>query len=770
MNYSSIGKNTPRIDAIAKVTGMAQFTADLHFPRELFVRLVRSTQGHANIVNIDIEKARQSPGVRGIITGEDCDITIGTCIMDQPPLAKGKVRFVGEPIVAVVADCKENALLAEQLIHIEYDPLPVILETEDAMKQNAPLIHETINTIPGFQPHPQTNIFHHYKIRKGDVEKTFATAQHIVKGDVHWPHLAHCQLEPHAAIARWNQDNTVEIYSTAQSPYDVRKFVVKAFQLPMQNVSATTYCLGGGFGGKSDVTIEPLAVWIAKHFKGEYIRIQLEREEMFYGTVLGRGLDGYYEVAFDDQGNIQAMKVDYRLNAGAYASYAIAIVQPGGITVTGSYYVPNLQVDAYGVYTNKPPIGAFRAYGHPESVLIAENAMDKIAAKLQLDPFEVRRKNLIQVGQKNSIGQTVHKDDGNIVQCMDIVVQDIQQYNKPILTGCVRGIGLSNLLKAPGMPCNGFSSAIVRFNEDATVHVSISAIDMGQGLLTAITQIAAEALQIDINRIKINTMVDTRYTPYEWQTVGSRSTWMVGNAVYKAAMAAIEKIKENASFALGHPPQELIYDGTQVYYQYDHTKTIPLEKLTLGYTFPNGRTVGSPPMGTGSYVPETEYADLETGQGDCATQWTYGCQGIVADIDTSSGQIHIRLISSALDIGKVINPILAKSQVQGAAIMGLGGAIMEGIVYDKNGTIRNTEFTDYKIPTPEDAIPIDFQTHFLETPDQTMVYGAKCLAEHPIIGIAPAILSAVQNATGCQWNTLPLQPSTIRAKILEKEK
>lgn len=807
MPYKSIGKNLARVDAVAKVTGLAKFTADLRFPRELFIRIVRSTEAHAWIKKIETSKALAIPGVRGIITGDQCQATIGVCIRDQPPLARNKVRFVGEPVSAVVAETKEIALQACREVKITYEPLPVLLESKSAMAPGAVLIHDKFDTIPGFCPEPGTNIFHHYQIRQGDPEIAMRSCPHRLQKDIHWPHLAHCQMEPHVTIARFSLDDSIEIYTSAQSPFDVRHFISEAFHIPMRKIQATTYFLGGGFGGKSDVTIEPLVVLIAKHFPGEYVRLQLDREEMFDGTVVGRGLDGEFDVAFDDGGIIHGLKVKYILNSGGYASYAINIVQPGGIVTSGPYLIPNIEISAYGVYTNRPPLGAYRAYGHPEAALLAEKMIEEIANYLHIDPIEIRRRNLLRPGCINSIGQTIQYDDGNIEACLQLVAKDLEEYRHcddstkiiknsnsiattiqnfdstqdckivPVVADknlgyginrtnfLARGIGIGNLLKAPGMPANGFSTAIIRFNEDATVNVMISATDMGQGLLTAITQIASEALMIPVDRIEVTSFPDTRYTPYEWQTVASRSTWMVGNAVYKAAQDAISKIRMNAAVAFGQSPDDMIYDGQNVYYRFDQNQGIPIHKLMLGYSFPNGRTVGMPPLGYGAYMPEMEYASAQ-GQGNLAAQWTFGCQGVVLDVDVTSGVIYIRMVTSALDVGKVINPTMARSQVEGAVVMGIGGAIMEYIQYDERGKIRNKEFTDYKIPTPEDVASLKMVTHFIETPDNASIYGAKCLGEHPIIGIAPAILAGVHDAIGLDFDTLPLSAELVRAKIL----
>ena len=766
MNYRSIGKNIPRVDAIGKVTGITNFTGDLRFPRELFARIVRSSEPHAVIANIDSREALAIPGIKGVITGEGSTEIVGICIKDQPPIARGKVRFVGEPVAVVVAETKEIALEGSRKVKVDYRPLPAVFECDEAMAADAPLIHDTPVVLNGFVPVPGTNIYHHYKIRQGDVSKAFAQAKFTATGKMHWPHLAHCQLEPHVTIARWLFKDQVEIYTSAQSPFDVRHFIGETFGLPLKNINVTTYCVGGGFGGKSDVTTEPLAVFVAKHFPGEYVRVQLDREEMFNGTVVGRGLDSEFHVAFDGNGIIQGLQVKYMLNSGGYASYAINIVQPGGIVTSGTYYVPNLEIDAYGVYTNRPLLGAYRAYGHPEAALISEKVIDLIAQRIDLDPIIVRRRNLIRTGQQNSVGQIVRDDYGNLPACMDLVERDLTSYRnqQPEDGSLVRGIGLANLLKAPGMPTNGFSTAIVKFNEDSTATILISGIDMGQGLLTTITQIAAEALQMAVEAIEVIATPATRYTPYDWQTVASRSTWMIGNAVYKAAQQAIEQIKGNAAIGLGLPVADLVYDGQRVYSSSNPDLSIPLAGLMLGYTFTNGRTCGSPPLGYGAYMPEMEYANAD-GQGDVAAQWTFGCQGVVLDLDSATGEIFIRLVASALDIGKVINPTLARGQVEGAVVMGIGGAIMESILYDKRGNIRNPEFTDYKIPTPEDVTDIEFRTHFVETADHTMVYGAKCLGEHPIIAIAPAILSAVLDATGLEFDRLPLTAETVRAKI-----
>ncbi|WP_322507205.1 xanthine dehydrogenase family protein molybdopterin-binding subunit, partial [Anaerolinea sp.] len=363
-----IGAPQPRIDAFEKVTGQADFVADLNLGRMLHARVVRSTQGHARLRRVDATRARAVPGVRAVITGEQCPKRIGFAINDHTVIACRKVRYVGEPVAVVVAVSEEIADQAARLVEVEYEPLPVIVHPRDAIAPGAPLIHEDLEEYahdPVVHPQPRTNIAHRYRLWRGNVEQVFREAHLVVENEYWIPWIAHVQMEPHGAIAQYDGER-LTIYTSSQSPFYVRETVAYLLDMPSSNVRVQVPYVGGGFGGKSDVTIEPLLALVAYHVPGLPIRLILTREEMFFGTVNGRGCWGRMKTAVDRDGKLLAHQSELYFGSGGYADYSIWISQGGGHNATGPYYIPNLDLRSHAVYTNTPPTGAYRGYGHPE--------------------------------------------------------------------------------------------------------------------------------------------------------------------------------------------------------------------------------------------------------------------------------------------------------------------------------------------------------------------------------------------------------------------
>ena len=338
MTKKSIGTSPPRKDAIEKVTGQGIFVADLKLPGMLHIAVVRSTEPHAVIERIDTAEALNMPGVVTVVTGENCTLKVGHCIVDQPPMATGKVRYVGEPVAAVVAETKEQAVLAADKVQVSYLALPAVLKARDALKDGAPIIHEDLasyHSLPGFNKVPGTNVFHHYKLRKGDVAEGFEKADLIVENEFTFPHSCHGALEPHGAIALFDPEGKLTVWASSQSPFTVRNFLGAMFGIPLHQVRVIVPYLGGGFGCKSDTTIEPLVAWIARHAVGRPVRLILSREEVFCGSVIGRGFSTISRIGFDREGNITAAEVDIACSSGAYGENSINIVVGGGHNATG---------------------------------------------------------------------------------------------------------------------------------------------------------------------------------------------------------------------------------------------------------------------------------------------------------------------------------------------------------------------------------------------------------------------------------------------------
>lgn len=748
MARSAVGKAIPKKDAIEKVTGQAQFTGDLTVARMLHAAVLRSPHAHARIRRVETAAARSCPGVRAVVTGAECNFFVGVIINDQTPLAIGTVRFAGEPVAAVIAETGDAARAARELIAVEYELLPAVTDVYAALEPTAPKLHDQF----------PNNIFHHYQLRKGDTAKGFAASDLIVENEFSYPHVSHCQLETHGAIARWNREGSLEVWASCQSPFFLREVLATMFALKVTDVRVKIPYLGGGFGGKSDVTIEPLVAAIARAVPGEAVRLVLSREEAFVGSLLGRGMRGKIKTGVTKDGAILAVEIEMHFNAGAYAGYCLPIVEGGGQNAAGPYTIPHLKTDAYGVYTNTPFVGAFRGYGHPEGAWMTERQLDIIAAKLKLDPVHLRLRNCWQTGDTNQLGQTVKHEAGQLAKCIRKTTARLGwgKRNVTVNGDTIRAKGIACFMKSPVMTTNAASAAIVKFAVDGTVNLSVGTTDIGQGSITALSQICAEALGLPVEHIQMARHTDTQYNPYEWQTVASRGVWSVGNAIVLASRDAIEKLKRNAGFALKVPAARLEYRSGTVFVKGKPAKKIALKAICHGVLHPDGHGEGGPVVGYGCFVPTIYHRDPTTGQGNCVGEWTGGCQGIELEIDRRTGEVTVLKLVTTVDPGTVINPQLARGQVVGAVVQGLGQALHEGIVYSAAGKLRNDHFTDYKIPTPEEVAATEFTVHFIETPEADGPYGGRSLGEHAIVAIPALVGNAIRNGTGLDFFDLPL--------------
>lgn len=766
-----IGKSYPRVDGYEKVTGQAKFVDDMNLGRVLHARVVRSTQAHARIIRLDIQNVRQLPGVRAVITGDHCPKRIGHALADQYPLARDKVRYWGEPVAVIVADSLNIADAATELVNIEYDPLPVVLHPRQAVHPDAPLIHEEL---PNYYHDPLihsiegTNIAHHYRLIRGNVEKAYSEAHLIVENEYWVPWIAHVQIEPHGCVAQWDGE-MLSIWTSSQSPFFVRDIIAHMLDISPSRVRVHVPYVGGGFGGKSDVTIEPLLAIVAHAIPGTPIQLTLTREEMFFGTLVGRGVWGKVKHAVDTQGKLLAEEAELYYGSGGYADYSVWISQGGGHNSTGPYYIPNLNLNSYCVYTNTPPTGAYRGYGHPEVHWMVERQMDQIAHQLGIDPVEFRQKNLLGPGMVNSLGQVMKDYFGQPNLCLKTVQDTLGKDRVPTQAGRVRGQGIACFMKSPVMRSNAQSGAILRFNEDGSVTLFTGAIEIGQGVSTILTQIAAQTLAMPPEMVHCSTEVDTQYSPYEWQTVASHTTWAVGNAVHLAALDALNQIKASAAIIFGIPEIELETDNARVFPRGQEKLAISYAQIGVGYRRSDGTAVNPPVVGRGSFVPlGLTHPDPNTGQGNLAASWTFGCQGVDLEVDPESGQISVLRLISALDAGRIINPETARGQVEGAMVMALGASLLEKLHFDPSGKILNDNLVDYRIPLSVDTPAME--VYFLETLDASGPYGARGIGEHGIVAIPPAIANALSQALEVDFHEIPITPEMVLEAFASQKK
>lgn len=768
MNF--VGKSVKRVDGIKKVTGTLKYVDDLKMSQMLYVAVKRSPYAHANIVKIDIEKAKALKGVKEIITGDLFTKRGGLYLEDKNFLAVGKVRYRGEAVVAVAAISEAIAQEALVLIDIEYEEIPAVTNAKEGMKPGAPLVHPDLGDYhwaPVFFPVPGTNISNHYTLRKGDAPKAFETADYVVENTFYVPHVQHVPIETHTAIAQMDVDGYLTIWASCQSPYAVRQALSAAFDIPLNKLRVLSPAVGGGFGSKAGTTLEGILVPLAMRFPGKPIKLTYSREDEFENAYVRQGLHATIKTAVNKEGKIIGVQNEFIWDGGAYTEYGVNIAKAAGYASAGPYDIDNVWTDSYCVYTNHPVGGPYRGFGMCEIHFGIEQNLDMIAEKLGIDAVEIRRINGMKPGGVTGTGEVV--DQSGLMECLNVVVKDINFFEKSYSDSKtkVRGKGIACGWKAPSMPNNAASSAVIKLNEDGTAHLLVSAQDIGQGSDTVMTQIAAEVLSISPDKITIKTG-DTDHTPYEWQTVASRITYSAGRAVYEAANDALEQLIEMAQIKLGIYKRDLeLKDGFVVSKIYPDRK-VAISELALGLNFEDGSAIHGPVIGRGSFIPPNiRNADKKTGLGDHPVAfWTYGVQGVEVEVDLETGQTKVLKVASCFDVGRVMNPQLLEGQIEGAIVQGMGTALFEELML-KDGKVLNPSFVDYKIPTSDDMPEMIIK--FVENPEETGPFGARGVAEPAMVPSAPAIANAIYNATGIRLNTMPLTAERVLNAIKAKE-
>lgn len=773
MDLNYIGKGIERLDGIEKVTGEAEYVHDMKLKGMIYGKMKTSPYAHALIKSIDVSKAKALPGVKAVLTGEEASQKLGIYMVDRPILAVGKVRYFGEAVAAVAAIDLDTAEKAVELIEIEYEELPVVQEVEEAIKPGATLVHENLGTYKWienvFNPEPGTNIANHFKLRKGNIEKGFEEADLIVENTFSQPQVLHIPLETHNVIAKWGSGDKIKVWSSAQSPFAVRDLMSVALGVPKQDIEVNVPYVGGGFGGKAGIHLEALVALLSKEAGGKPVKLAPTREEEISTLPCRQGLVARVKTGVKKDGKIVAEEIEYLWDAGAYADYGVNIGRAAGYSAAGPYEIENVKVDSYTIYTNHIFGTAYRGFGHAEFFWAIERQRELVAKALNIDSFEFRMKNLLKDGSKTITGEIVTKNTGDVLKCLSLVAESIgwnktkteEEKAKEKITGKYRGKGIAVLHKAPAMPTSSASSAIIQMNEDGSIRFNVGGIDFGQGTYTVLAQIIAERIHIPIEKVHVVADTNTDSAPYDWQTVASRMTVLAGNAVIEACNDLEEQIFELASEILHAAKHELALGEECVYVKQHPESKIYYNKMAVGYSYPNGNSIGGPLIGRGKSIAQgLSNLDKETGQGRPALDWTFGAHGIEIQVDKNTGDLEILKIASAFDVGNVMNEMLLKGQVVGGIIQGIGTAISEGLIYNEKGRLLTRNFVDYKIPTMQD-LPKCIELHFVETPQLDGPYGARGCAEHPMISITAAIGNAIANATETEIFELPFSADKL---------
>jgi CO/xanthine dehydrogenase Mo-binding subunit len=771
--YACIGRGVPRKDGVEKVTGAALFTHDMTVQGMLFAKTVDSPHASARIVRIDTSEAERLPGVRAVLTGRELDYKVGLYMVDKDILARQLVRYQGEPVAAVAADSEIVAEEACRRIRVEYEVMKPVLDPIEALRPDAPLVHPDLGSYSYmrgvFFPRPGTNIPHLQKIRKGDVAEGFRKADLVVENSFANPPVQHVALETHVSIAQALPGNKAVIWSSAQSPYTVRSLFSRCFGIPLENVRVRVPYVGGGFGGKAGIHLEPLCFVLSRKAGGRPVKLAMTREQEFNTIPSRQGLVSRLRTGVTSEGKLTALEASFYWDAGAYADYGVNIGRAAGYSGAGPYELPACAIDSYVVYTNKVFGTAYRGFGHLEVLWGIERNMDIIARQLHMDPVEFRLKNVLRPGATTITGEKIRDYYGKVDRCLEAVAREIgwkgprseAERARDCPGGKARGKGVALLHKAPAMPTFTSCAVVLKFNENGSVDLLTSLVDFGQGTYTALAQIAAEELKIPVEKVNVPWESDTSCTPYDWQTVASKGSFMSGNATILAAADCISQIKQTAAKVLRCPPEELECRDERVFLRHDPEAFLTYRQVVTGYTYPNGNSIGGPVIGKGTYIAQgLTDLDPETGQGLPALDWTYGAHAVELEVDIETGEVELLKVCSAFDAGKVLNIDLVKSQIVGGVVQGLGSAMTEEFRFDREGHLLNPSLVDYKVFSSKD-IPREMTQTLIETAQVDGPYGARGVAEHPMISVPSAVGNALQDALGIDFFRLPLSSERI---------
>jgi CO/xanthine dehydrogenase Mo-binding subunit/aerobic-type carbon monoxide dehydrogenase small subunit (CoxS/CutS family) len=742
-----VGHSVKRTDALEKVTGRARYLSDMEMAGMAHGRLLRSPYPHARIARIDVTRARALSGVYAVLTGADltwCQPYFGPALRDRPVLAIDVVRYEGEPVVAVAAVDEATAAEALDLVEVDYEDLPPVMTIEDALAAGAPLVHTGeplaghFSDLASLRARPGTNICHQFDYRRGEPEAAFAEADLVLDDTYTFPRVQHYSMEPHGAIAEWDAEGGLTVWSSTQNPFSVRAELAKLFDLPASRIRIAVPLLGGGFGGKTYAKLEPVAAALARVARRP-VKLQASVEDAFR-TVRRCSARVRVRLGFHRDGRLLALSCDADFDVGAYADIAPRVIQKGTYTASGPYRVANLLLHSNAVYTNTTPGGAFRGFGVPQLVWAVESMMDVAAERLDRDPVDLRRQNLLAHGEEYAPGDT--PVDGKLEESLDRVAAAIR-WQAGAAAG--RAKGVAAMMKASVAP--SVSEAIVRLHADASASVLVSTVEMGQGARTVLAQIAAEVLAIPLPRVSV-VPPDTSITPYDQTTSSSRSTTMVGRAVQEASEDVIGQLVRIAAERFGTAPRGLrAEDGAIV----GGAGRAPYPEL-LDHHF---GMRGGELIGRGVVAPGRTRSPL----GGSTPFWEVAMGGAEISVDEETGAISVEAYTSVSDVGRCINPQQCEAQDEGAVMQGIGHTLLEEMVYE-GGTLLNANLVSYRVPRAED-VPPRLESLFVENGDGAGPFGAKGVGEGSLIPVSPAIANALARLTGVRLHELPLTPERV---------
>ena len=740
VEYNVVGKRHIRPDGVDKVTGRAQYGADIQLVGLLQGKVLRSPHAHARIKSIDTTVAEAYPGVHAVVTAQDLPFAALTReelggdyqrlkFTNNHVLAADKVLFKGHPVVAVAADSQHVAEEALKLIQVEYEVLPPVMTVREAMEPDAPLLHEDMFTsVLGELSEKHSNIASHMAFEAGDLEQGFAQADLVVEQEYETASVHQGYIEPHNSTAFWNTDGQLNIWCSTQGPFVVRTNVADILRHPVSRVKVTPMEIGGGFGGKITAYLDPIAALLSKK-SGRPVKLLMSRTEVFEASGPAPGTWMKVKLGVSNDGKITAADINLAFEAGAYPG---SPVMQGAACALACYDVPNARINGYDVVVNKPKTAAYRAPGSPQAAFAVESVIDEVCEQLGLDPVEFRLRNASKEGVRRVEGPVFRRI--GLVECLE-AARNHEHYKTP-LEGENRGRGL-----AAGFWFNrGFASSVnITVNPDGTVNLIEGSVDIG-GSRASIAQQAAETLGIAYEDVK-PTVVDTDSIGYTMVTGGSRTTFATGWAAIEAAEDVKSQMAERAAKIWDTPVEDVEYtDGVLSH------KSDPELRMTF-------KELARQLLGTGGGITGASNVD-PAGEGN-----GFGVHIVDLEVDPDTGKVTILRYTAVQDAGKAVHPSYVEGQMQGGVVQGIGWALNEEYFFNDQGQMMNSSFLDYRMPTALDLPMID--TVIVEVANPGHPYGVRGVGEVPIVPPLAAIGSAISHAIGSRMNKLPATPGAI---------
>ena len=765
---TAIGQSVHRKESWDKVTGHAKYTDDLSVTGLLDARLLTSTCAHGRILRVDVRDAWKVDGVRAVITGNDVNKLFGILLQDRPALATDMVRYAGEPVAMVVAQDKPAAEMALRRIHVEYEPLPVLLRPSESLAPGAPLIHAQPNGYkklkPDIYPEIGTNIASRYRMRKGDASAALAGSDVTVRQRFYLPPSDHLAMEVRSVRAEVSADGSVSITTSSQAPYSVRTQLSEAFNIPAGQIRVHVPFVGGGFGGKAAVMPEILAYIATNSVGGAAVRLTMPREQDMASAPCRIGMEADIHLGATKDGFLQAAELTYWLDCGAYTDISPNMSKAAAVDCTGPYNIENLSCDALCVYTNHTYTTSYRSFAHESYTFCIERALDMIAHKCGIDPLNLRYKNAIRPGNLTpSQVECTAGLVGDLPKCIEKLKPLSNWQGGGVVTvkpNIVRAMGTACLWKTENPPTDAISGALITFNPDGSLNLNTGVVEIGAAGQTHLAQMLAEKLKIDTEQVHVVLQVDTRVCPEHWKTVASMTEYMAGHAVVRAADDLLAQLRSNGAQALGCEESEIEVAHGRVWRRRNPEIFIMFKDIVNGYKSLEGESIGEPVLGRGGYMLKgLTLLNSETGEGKPGPGWAVGAQAVEVEADIKNFTYRIISASTVMDVGAIINPEIMSGMVAGGMAMGISMASREAFSYDENGRPLAPNLRTYKLM--HIGQEPDYRVELIETPGEDAPYGVRSYSEHGIIGIPAALANALSAAFGKEITELPLTPEKL---------